>query len=73
MRRPHVYERSAPRRRREEAQEPRADAAGCARSVARAMPALVATAEAAGLTGLAELLDAAWAEAERVEDEASKP
>lgn len=68
MRRPHVYERSAPRRRREDCVTPGVDPAEAARHVARAMPALMAMAESANLSALANLLDAAWAEAERVED-----
>ncbi|RYC31125.1 hypothetical protein D3273_15570 [Lichenibacterium minor] len=72
MRRPHVYERSAPRRRRDEGVAPGVDPAEAARGVARALPALVAMAESANLAGLASLLDAAWAEAERIEDEAGR-
>ncbi len=72
MRRPHVYERSAPRRRRGEGVAPGVDRAEAARHVARAMPGLMALAESANLSALADLLDAAWDEAERVEDEAGR-
>ena len=72
MRRPHVYERSAPRRRREDGVMPGTDPADAARSIARAMPALIALAESAKLATLADLIDAAWAEAERIEDEAAQ-
>lgn len=68
MRRPHVYERSAPRRRRDQGVMPGLDPAEAARSIARAMPNLMAMAEAAHLANLADLIDAAWAEAERIED-----
>lgn len=72
MRRPHVYERSAPRRRRDDGVTPSVDPAEAARHVACAMPALMAMAESANLAGLASLLDAAWTEAERVGDEAGR-
>ena len=72
MRRPHVYERSAPRRRHEDGVAPCVDPAEAARSVARALPALIALAGSANLPVLAHLLDTAWAEAERVEDEAGR-
>ncbi len=70
MRRPHVYERSAPRRRRDDGVAPGIDPAEAARHIARAMPALIALADGADLPVLAHLLDTAWAEAEKVEDEA---
>ena len=51
---------------------PGADPADAARTIARAMPSLIALAEAAGLGTLAGLIDAAWAEAERIETEAGR-
>ena len=51
---------------------PATDPADAARSIARAMPSLMAMAESARLTNLADLIDAAWAEAERIENEAGK-
>ena len=65
MRRPHVYERSVPRHRRDPYEQPAADPANAALTIARAMPALIDTAEAAGLATLADLLEAVRMEAER--------
>ncbi len=67
MRRPHVYERSVPRQRRDPYEQPAADPADAALTVARAMPALIDAAEAAGLATLAGLLEAARVEAERAD------
>ncbi|MGI3899160.1 MAG: hypothetical protein ACRYGP_11775 [Janthinobacterium lividum] len=66
MRRPHVYERTVPRLRREGYHVPDSDPGQAARSVVRGLPALIALAETAGLTTLVERLDAARIEAERV-------
>ena len=67
MRRPHVYERSVPRARREACAVPDGDPVRAARSVLRALQAVIATADLAGLAHLVDLLDAARLEAERVE------
>ena len=67
MRRPHVYERSVPRIRRGACTAPEGDPVRAARSVLRALQAVIATADAAGLAGLVDLLDAARIEAERIE------
>lgn len=66
MRRPHVYERTVPRVRRDACHVPDSDPGQAARNVVRALPALIALAETAGLTTLVERLDAARIEAERV-------
>ena len=66
MRRPHIFERSAPRFRREPYQEPRPDPGAVARGIGRQLPDLAAGAAAAGLTTLAGLLDAARIEADRL-------
>lgn len=66
MRRPHVYERSAPRPRRDAFQAPEGDPLEAARAVLRGLPPLVAAAESAGLAALVDLLDAARIEAERL-------
>ena len=65
MRRPHVYERSAPRGQRPAYHEPASDFEAAAREIASALPALIARAEAAGLATLAGLLGLARDEAER--------
>lgn len=67
MRRPHVYERSVPRARREACAVPDGDPVKAARSVLRSLQAVIATADTAGLARLVDLLDAARLEAERVE------
>ncbi len=67
MRRPHVYERSVPRARREAYQQPEGGDRQAARVTLRALPAMMAAADAAGLTALLGLLAAARAEAERVD------
>lgn len=66
MRRPHVYERSAPRSRREGHAATGGDPGQAARAMLRTLEALTLAADEAGLVRLADLLDAAWAEAERV-------
>ena len=73
MRRPHVYERSVPRARRDPSREPDCDRVQAARTVLRALPGLTAAAEAAGLATLADLLDAVRREAERVAGEDPGP
>lgn len=67
MRRPHVYERSAPRTRREAPPVPGGDPAQAARTMLRTIEALTLAADEAGLVHLADLLDAARVEAQRVE------
>ncbi len=66
MRRPHVYERTVPRLRRDACHVPDGDPGQAARSIVRALPALIALAETAGLTSLVERLDVARIEAERL-------
>ncbi len=66
MRRPHVYERSVPRPRRDAYQVPDNDPGEAARTVVRALAGLIAAADAAGLLALVGLLDAARVEAERL-------
>ncbi len=61
MRRPHVFERSARRRRRPAFQEPSPDAA---RQIVDALPELIRIAEAGGQTALAYLLTLAEIEAD---------
>ena len=66
MRRPHVYERSVPRARRDLVQEGGADYVPAARSVLNAVPALLREAEAAGAAALARFLGQALTEAEGI-------
>jgi hypothetical protein len=66
MRRPHVYERSAPRAKRDVEQEGRADYCPAARAVLDALPALLQEAEAAGAITLARFLGQALTEAESI-------
>lgn len=66
MRRPHVYERSVPRPRRDAYQVPDDDPGEAARAVVRALGGLITAADAAGLSVLVGLLDAARVEAERL-------
>jgi hypothetical protein len=61
MRRPHVFERSAPRGRRPALQEPTPEAA---RQIAEVLPELVRIAEAGGQSSLAYLLTLAKLDAE---------
>lgn len=64
MRRPHVYERSAPRLPRNAYYEPQADPTSAARDIACALAALVWKAELSGLAGLAAALQGALEQAE---------
>lgn len=66
MRRPHVYERSAPRARQGDHHEPTADYAPAARAVLDAVPVLLRQAEACGATALARFLGQALVEAEGI-------
>ena len=66
MRRPHVYERSVPRTRRDFHQEGGADYVPAARAVLDAVPALLWEAETAGATTLARFLGQALTEAEGI-------
>lgn len=66
MRRPHVYERSAPRARRDMGQKVRVDSAPAARSAIAALPDLLLQAEAAGAIALARYLGQALNEAEGI-------
>ncbi len=64
MRRPHVYERSVPRTRRDAYQEPAGDPAVVAQAIARTLPAMIQDAEDAGLTTVADHLTRALKAAE---------
>ncbi len=64
MRRPHVYERSVPRTRRDAYQEPAGDPAIVAQAIARTLPAMIQDAEDAGLTIVADHLTRALNAAE---------
>ncbi|WP_237482996.1 hypothetical protein [Lichenibacterium dinghuense] len=66
MRRPHVFERSAPRARRDVEQEAGADYIPAARAAIVALPALLREAEAAGAVTLARHLGHALTEAEGI-------
>jgi hypothetical protein len=66
MRRPHVYERSAPRAKRDIEREGRADHVPAARAVINAVPTLLREAEAAGAITLARFLGQALTEAEGI-------
>ena len=66
MRRPHVYERSVPRARRDFEQEGGADYVPAAHALLAAVPALLREAEAAGAVTLARFLGQALTEAERI-------
>ena len=66
MRRPHVYERTAPRARRDFEQEGGANYVPAARSVLGAVPALLLEAEGAGAVTLARFLGQALTEAEGI-------
>ena len=66
MRRPHVYERSVPRPRRDLEQEVAADYVPAARAVLDVVPELLHTAEAAGAITLARFLGQALSKAEGV-------
>ncbi len=73
MRRPHVYERSVPRARRDVEQEGGADYMPAARGVLAAVPALLREAEAAGAVTLARFLGQALTEAEGIVRRAPQP
>jgi hypothetical protein len=66
MRRPHIYQRSVPRARRDVEQEGGADYLPAARAILEAVPALLRQAEAAGAITLARLLGQALTEAEGI-------
>ena len=66
MRRPHVYERSVPRAKRDVEQEGRAYYGPAARAVIDAVPALLREAEACGAVTLARFLGQALTEAEGI-------
>ena len=66
MRRPHVYERTVPRARRDTEQVGGADYVPAARAVLDAVPALLHAAEAAGAITLARFLWQAMSEAESI-------
>ena len=66
MRRPHVYERSAPRAKRDVEQGCRGDYMPAARAVLDAVPALLRHAEACGAVTLARLLGRSLTEAEGI-------
>jgi hypothetical protein len=65
MRRPHVYERSAPRAARTPYEEPATEGASAARSIAYQLGAMIVMADGAGLSALGQLLQSARTEAER--------
>lgn len=67
MRRPHVYERSAPRPSRSAYQEPQTDPAVASREIVFALVNLIAKAELSGLATLAACLQSALVEAETAE------
>lgn len=62
MRRPHVYERSAPRGARAAYQEPPTAAMSAIQDLAAALPAMIDKAQAAGLATTADLLHRALAD-----------
>ncbi len=66
MRRPHVYERSAPRGQKPAYREPEFDPAETARAIAGELRDLLAKAEATNLECLARLLASALEESERL-------
>lgn len=71
MRRPHVYERTAPRARRSVEQESGADYVPATHAVLAAVPDLLRQAEAAGAVVLARYLGQALTEAEGIVRRAS--
>ena len=71
MRRPHVYERTAPRARRDVEQESGADYGPAARAVLASVPDLLRQAEACGAVTLARFLGQALTEAEGIVRRAS--
>ena len=66
MRRPHVYERSVPRARRDVEQDSQDDYVPAAQSAVAAFPDLLRQAEAAGAMVLARYLGQALSEAEGI-------
>ena len=66
MRRPNVYQRSAPRARRDVGLEVSDDYVSAARAAIAAVPALLQEAEAAGAVTLARYLGQALSEAEGI-------
>jgi hypothetical protein len=66
MRRPHVYERSVPRARRDVEQESQDDYVPAAHAVLAAVPVLLRQAEASGAVALARYLGQALSEAEGI-------
>ena len=66
MRRPNVYQRSAPRPRRDIEQKAAADYGPAARATIAAVPVLLKQAEAAGASVLARYLGQALTEAEGI-------
>lgn len=66
MRRPHVYERSVPRARRDVSRGIAADGTTAARAVLDAVPALLRQAEACEAVALARCLGQALSEAEGI-------
>ncbi len=66
MRRPHVYERSTPRAKRDVDQEGCTDYGPAAHAVPDAVPALLREAEGCGATILARLLGQVLTEAEGI-------
>ena len=66
MRRPSVYQRSAPRARRDVGNETGADYLPAARAAVAALPTLLRDAEAAGAVALARYLGQALSEAEGI-------
>lgn len=73
MRRPHVYERSAPRGQRPAYREPNSDPAETARAIAGYLRDLLAKAEATELATLARLLASALDKSERLAARQSGP
>ncbi len=71
MRRPHVYERSAPRSPRGAYHEPHGDPVSAARDIAYALVGLLTKAELCGLSGLAGALQRALDEAEAADGSAA--
>lgn len=66
MRRPHVYERSVPRARRDAEQDDGANYGPAAKATMAAVPDLLRQAEAAGAVTLARFLGQALTEAEGI-------
>lgn len=73
MRRPHVYERSAPRGQRPAYREPDSDPVETARAIAGELRDLLGKAQATKLATLATLLASALDESERLAAQPSGP